>query len=119
MKQAVSQKRSARSAYSPKPSMTRQHQALTRCAASGLDEADANAELSAVRKRFHQFADGLDEHLRDRAERPILQGGDADRLSNVGQFHGQCFKSGMFTRQEEREADDHSEETLRREQLVA
>ena len=99
--------------------MTRQHQALTRCATSGLSEADADAGLSVVRKRFHQFADGLDEHLRDRAERPILQGGDADRLSGIGQFHGQCFKSGMFTRQEEREADDHSEETLRREQLVA
>jgi hypothetical protein len=78
-----------------------------------------NAGLSAVRKRFHQFADRLDEHLRDWAERPILQGRDADRLSNVGQFDRQCFKSGMFTRQEEREADDHSEETLRREQLVA
>src|SRR5262249_29840333 len=78
-----------------------------------------NAGLSPVRKRFHQFANGLEEHLRDRAKRPILQGGDADRLSNGGQLHGQCFKSGMFTRQEEREADDHSEETLRREQLVA
>ena len=85
----------------------------------GLSEAGANAGLSPVRKRFHQFADGLDEHLRDRAERPILQGRDADRLSNVGQFHGQCFKSGMLTRQEEREADDHREEALRREQLVA
>jgi hypothetical protein len=56
--------------------------------------------LSVGRKRFHPFANGLDEHLRDRAERPILQGGDADRLSNAGQFHGQCFEFGMFARQE-------------------
>jgi hypothetical protein len=32
------------------------------------DETGANAGLSGVRKRFHQFADGLDEHLCDRAE---------------------------------------------------
>jgi hypothetical protein len=70
-------------------------------AGSGLDQAGANAGLSPVRKRFHQFSNGLDEHLRDRAERPVLQGSDADRLSNVGQFHGQCLKSGMFARQEE------------------
>src|ERR1700752_4370644 len=69
-------------------------------AISGLNEVGANAGLSPVRKRFHQFADGVDEHLRDRAKRPILHGGDADWLSNVGQFNGQSFKSGMFTRQE-------------------
>src|SRR4051812_30079552 len=84
----------------------------------GLHEVGANG-LSSVRKRFHQFADGLDEHLRDRAERPIFQGGDADRLSNVGQFHWQGLKYGMFARQDEREADDHSEETLRRKQFVS
>src|SRR5512139_762093 len=88
-------------------------------AISGLNEAGANAGLSTVRKRFHQFSNGLDEHLRDRAERPDFQGGDADRLSNVGQFNRECLKSGMFARQEEREADDHREETLRREQLVS
>ena len=88
---------------------------LSRWAISGLKEVGANAGLSPVRKRFHQFADGLDEHLRNGAERAILQGGDADRLSNIGQFNGECFKSGMFARQEEREADDHREETLRRE----
>jgi hypothetical protein len=38
----------------------------------------ANAGLSTVRKRFHQFADGLDEHLRNRAERPILQRNNID-----------------------------------------
>ena len=49
-----------------------------------LHHLNVDAGLSAVRKRFHQFADGLDEHLRDRAERPILQGGDADWLSRIG-----------------------------------
>ena len=53
--------------------------------------------------------------LSDRFFKVVMPTGCRD----VGQFHGQCFKSGMFTRQEEREADDHSEETSRREQLVA
>jgi hypothetical protein len=44
----------------------------------------ATAGLSAVRKRFHQLADRLDEHFRDRAERPTLQGSDADWLSRIG-----------------------------------
>src|SRR5215468_10381400 len=71
----------------------------TAWANAGRNEADANAGLTVVCKRFHQFADGIDEHLRDRAKRPILQGGGADWLSRLVELHGQCFKSEMFARQ--------------------
>src|SRR3954468_9283917 len=77
------------------------------------------AALLAIGKRFYQFADGLYEQLRDWAERAVLQRGDANRLPNIGQFHGQCFESEMFTRQEKREAQDGGEEALWGEQLVA
>ena len=75
----------------PKPGHRADIGGRLKSAISGLKEVGANAGLSPVRKRFHQFSNGLNERLRGRTERPVLQGGDADRLSNVGQFHGECF----------------------------
>src|SRR3954469_14285258 len=51
------------------------------------ERVGAKARPSPVRKRLHHFADRLDEYLSGRVERSVLQGGNADRLSNVGQFN--------------------------------
>jgi hypothetical protein len=49
----------------------------------------ATSISSRLRQRLRNDTGGLDEQLRERAERSILQGDDRDRSPRIGQFDRQ------------------------------